>query len=136
MLLEQNVEQCLLGAFRSVLGDDMLRGIFDNIETTLKLEPGKLVASRHVLREYGNMSGATIIFVLDELHRPRKEEAGHHQLPEWEALLAFRPGITVETIVMRPHAASMNIDYYNRLKFVLVVFQKSKVHHQSSKYSI
>jgi predicted naringenin-chalcone synthase len=70
----------------------------------LKLEPGKLAASRHVLREYGNMSGATIVFVLDELRRRRREEeAGDRdqQLPEWGVMMAFGPGITVETMVLR-----------------------------------
>ncbi|GJN27901.1 hypothetical protein PR202_gb15964 [Eleusine coracana subsp. coracana] len=115
-LLGQNIEECLIGAFRSVLGDDADnvtwndlfwavhpggRPILDNIETVLKLEPGKLAASRNVLREHGNMSGATIVFVLDELRRRRKEEGDHHQLPEWGALMAFGPGITVETIVLR-----------------------------------
>jgi bisdemethoxycurcumin synthase len=114
-LLAQNVEQCLVGAFRSVLGDDADdvmwndlfwavhpggRPILDNVEMVLKLEPGKLAASRHVLSECGNMSGATIVFVLDELRRRGKEEGGR-QLPEWGALLAFGPGITVETIVLR-----------------------------------
>jgi predicted naringenin-chalcone synthase len=70
----------------------------DKIETVLKLEPGKLAASRHVLREYGNMSGATIIFVLDELRRRKNEE---DPLPEWGAMLAFGPGITIEAMVLR-----------------------------------
>uniref|UniRef100_A0A453AAG1 Chalcone/stilbene synthase N-terminal domain-containing protein n=1 Tax=Aegilops tauschii subsp. strangulata TaxID=200361 RepID=A0A453AAG1_AEGTS len=63
------------------------RPILDNIDTVLKLEPGKLAASRRVLREYGNMSGATIFFVLDELRRRRKkeEDSGHLLLPEWGA---------------------------------------------------
>jgi predicted naringenin-chalcone synthase len=42
------------------------RAILDSCEAALALEPGKLAASRHVLSEYGNMLGATIIFVLDK----------------------------------------------------------------------
>ncbi|XP_062227347.1 bisdemethoxycurcumin synthase-like [Phragmites australis] len=113
MLLGQNVERCLLDALRSALGDDVDvawndlfwavhpggRPILDNIEAVLKLEPGKLAASRHVLREYGNMSGATIVFVLDELRRRRDDEEGDHW-PEWGVMLAFGPGITIETIVL------------------------------------
>ncbi|XP_062225319.1 bisdemethoxycurcumin synthase-like [Phragmites australis] len=114
MLLGQNVEQTLLDAIRSALGDDVDvpswndlfwavhpggRPILDNIDKVLKLEPGKLAASRHVLREYGNMSGATIVFVLDELRRRREEEGD--QQPEWGAMLAFGPGITIETMVLR-----------------------------------
>jgi predicted naringenin-chalcone synthase len=131
MLLGQNVERCLLDAFSrssSSLGgvgddddadddagdvawNDLFwavhpggRPILDKIEAVLKLEPGKLAASRHVLREYGNMSGATIVFVLDELRRRRREEeAGDRdqQLPEWGVMMAFGPGITVETMVLR-----------------------------------
>jgi predicted naringenin-chalcone synthase len=41
--------------------------ILDSIEAALALEPGKLTASRHVLREYGNMLGVSVIFVLDKL---------------------------------------------------------------------
>lgn len=119
MLIGQNVEQCLREAFRATLGDDDEDGIpcwndlfwavhpggrpiLDNIDAVLKLEKGKLAASRQVLREYGNMSGATIVFVLDELRRRReKDGSGGHQLPEWGALLAFGPGITIETMVLR-----------------------------------
>ncbi|XP_037455202.1 bisdemethoxycurcumin synthase-like [Triticum dicoccoides] len=71
------------------------RLILDNIDKVLKLEPEKLAASRRVLREYGNMSGATIVFVLDELRRRRS------LLPEWGAMLAFGPGVTIETMVLR-----------------------------------
>ncbi|KAM0846245.1 hypothetical protein ACQ4PT_055793 [Festuca glaucescens] len=84
------------------------RQILDNIDTELKLDAGKLAASRHVLREYGNMSGATIIFVLDELRRRRKED-GDDLLPEWGAMLAFGPGITIEAMVLRcPRASSLS----------------------------
>ena len=127
MLLGQNVEQCLRDAFRSaaaLVGDDDDgdvevtwndlfwavhpggRPILDKIEDVLQLEPGKLEASRQVLREYGNMSGATIVFVLDELRRRRRrrreEEGDHdHQLPELGVMMAFGPGITIETMVLR-----------------------------------
>uniref|UniRef100_A0ACD5ULS8 Uncharacterized protein n=1 Tax=Avena sativa TaxID=4498 RepID=A0ACD5ULS8_AVESA len=120
MLIGQSIEQCLVDAFGGG-GDapcswnDLFwavhpggRQILDNIDTELKLEPGKLAASRHVLREYGNMSGATIIFVLDELRRRRKED-GDDLLPEWGAMLAFGPGITIEAMVLRcPRASSLN----------------------------
>ncbi|KAM3373203.1 hypothetical protein ACQJBY_019912 [Aegilops geniculata] len=112
MLIGQNVERCLLDAFDGDAPGDWNelfwavhpggRPILDNIDTVLKLEPGKLAASRHVLREYGNMSGATIVFVLDELRRRRKEEEGDgHLLPEWGVMLAFGPGITIETMLLR-----------------------------------
>uniref|UniRef100_A0A0E0M5S7 Chalcone synthase n=1 Tax=Oryza punctata TaxID=4537 RepID=A0A0E0M5S7_ORYPU len=114
MLIKQNIQQCLLDAFRSAGNmdpnwNDLFwavhpggRAILDNIEDMLKLQPWKLTASRDVLREYGNMSSATIIFVLDELRRRRdKEEATEQKQPEWGVMLAFGPGITIETMVLR-----------------------------------
>ncbi|KAL6843955.1 hypothetical protein ACP4OV_025628 [Aristida adscensionis] len=83
MVLRQNVERCLRDAFKLATGDgggdgdggdatsnwkwnDLFwavhpggRSILDNIEAVLKLEPGKLAASRRVLREYGNMSSTS-----------------------------------------------------------------------------
>ncbi|KAM0843747.1 hypothetical protein ACQ4PT_057502 [Festuca glaucescens] len=55
------------------------RAILDSVEAGLRLEPTKLAASRHVLSEYGNMSGATVIFVLDEIRRRRHQQSlgGH-----------------------------------------------------------
>lgn len=121
MLIGQNIEQCLVDAFSGFddapgSWNDLFwavhpggRQILDNIDTELKLEPGKLAASRHVLREYGNMSGATIIFVLDELRRRRKEDGDNQLLPEWGAMLAFGPGITIEAMVLHcPRASSVD----------------------------
>ncbi|KAF0930872.1 hypothetical protein E2562_036379 [Oryza meyeriana var. granulata] len=112
-LIKENIQQCLLDAFRSIGNmdpnwNDLFwavhpggRAILDNIEGKLQLQPWKLAASRHVLSEYGNMSGATITFVLDELRRRREKEEGVQQQPEWGVMLAFGPGITIETMVLR-----------------------------------
>uniref|UniRef100_A0A0E0B884 Chalcone synthase n=1 Tax=Oryza glumipatula TaxID=40148 RepID=A0A0E0B884_9ORYZ len=112
-LIKDNIHQCLLDAFRSVGNTDPNwndlfwavhpggRAILDNIEDKLQLQPWKLAASRQVLSEYGNMSGATIAFVLDELRRRREKEEDMQQQPEWGVLLAFGPGVTIETIVLR-----------------------------------
>nr|AAT47095.1 hypothetical protein [Oryza sativa Japonica Group] len=78
------------------------RAILDNIEGELQLQPAKLAASRHVLSEYGNMSGTTIAFVLDDLRRRREKEGDEHQQPEWGVMLAFGPGITIEAMVLPP----------------------------------
>uniref|UniRef100_A0A0E0EW26 Chalcone synthase n=1 Tax=Oryza meridionalis TaxID=40149 RepID=A0A0E0EW26_9ORYZ len=112
-LIKDNIHQCLLDAFRSVGNTDPNwndlfwavhpggRAILDNIDDKLQLQPWKLAASRQVLSEYGNMSGATIAFVLDELRRRREKEEDMQQQPEWGVLLAFGPGVTIETIVLR-----------------------------------
>uniref|UniRef100_A0A0E0B8E6 Chalcone synthase n=1 Tax=Oryza glumipatula TaxID=40148 RepID=A0A0E0B8E6_9ORYZ len=120
-VIKDNIHQCLLDAFQSVGNTDPNwndlfwavhpggRAILDNIEGKLQLEPGKLAASRHVLSEYGNMSGAMIAFVLDELRRRREKEEGVQQQPEWGVMLAFGPGITVEAMVLRnPFSTGIN----------------------------
>ncbi|EAZ18577.1 hypothetical protein OsJ_34106 [Oryza sativa Japonica Group] len=72
----------------------------------LRLEPGKLAASRRVLSEYGNMSCAAIIFVLDELRRRCRRDGGEEEEEsdeycEWGAMVGLGPGLTIETIVLR-----------------------------------
>ncbi|KAG2558021.1 hypothetical protein PVAP13_8NG107200 [Panicum virgatum] len=74
------------------------RAILDSYEAALGLEPEKLAASRRVLGEYGNMLGATIIFVLDEVRRRR--QVGDVAC-EWGVMLALGPGLTVETMVLQ-----------------------------------
>ncbi|HVR45150.1 MAG TPA: 3-oxoacyl-[acyl-carrier-protein] synthase III C-terminal domain-containing protein [Candidatus Binatia bacterium] len=39
--------------------------VLDALEVAFELEPGTLVTSRDVLRDYGNMSAATVMFVLE-----------------------------------------------------------------------
>ncbi|CAM0884302.1 unnamed protein product [Alopecurus aequalis] len=77
------------------------RAILDSVEEGLQLDPEKLAASRHVLSEYGNMSGPTVIFVLDEIRRRRRHEKqtlGSHGLG---VLLGLGPGMTVETMLLQ-----------------------------------
>ncbi|KAM0840023.1 hypothetical protein ACQ4PT_059939 [Festuca glaucescens] len=79
------------------------RAILDSVEAGLRLEPKKLAASRHVLSEYGNMSGPTVIFVLDEIRRRRDEQAlGCRSLG---VLLGLGPGVTVETMVLHANGS-------------------------------
>ncbi|CAN6309880.1 unnamed protein product [Urochloa humidicola] len=73
--------------------------ILDGVEAALGLDPRKLEASRRVLCEYGNMSGPSIIFVLDELRRQREE-----MMNEMGVMLGIGPGLTVETMALRAMA--------------------------------
>ncbi len=66
------------------------KAILDRVVTALDLPPNSLDASRAVLRDYGNMSSATILFVLMELLA--STEKGEKVLA-----IAFGPGLTVET---------------------------------------
>ncbi|RLM58694.1 hypothetical protein C2845_PM18G08550 [Panicum miliaceum] len=91
------------------------RAILDSCEAALALEPGKLAASRHVLSEYGNMYGASIVFVLDEIQRRRRRNGDqrerHDMLDcEWGVMLGVGPGVTVETMVLL-HAAGKQDEY-------------------------
>ncbi|CAL4980970.1 unnamed protein product [Urochloa decumbens] len=79
------------------------RAILDSYEAALGLEAGKLAASRHVLSEYGNMSGATVIFVLDEIRRHRRRrrrQDGSDKDCQWGVMSALGPGLTIETLVL------------------------------------
>ncbi|MGI8747232.1 MAG: type III polyketide synthase [Deinococcus sp.] len=66
------------------------RSILDKVQGSLELSDEQLRPSREVLREYGNMSSATVLFVLRELLL----SAGDG---ERICAMAFGPGLTVET---------------------------------------
>lgn len=72
------------------------RAILDRAQETLGLSPDALAPSRSVLRQYGNMSSATILFVL-------KEMVASGQMAHGESVLAlaFGPGLTVEAGILR-----------------------------------
>ncbi|GAA1956274.1 type III polyketide synthase [Microbacterium deminutum] len=76
------------------------RSVLDRVESGLSLEPDALEASRSVLRRQGNMSSATILFILREL---LCDEA----VPDGAliAALAFGPGLTVESALLTRTAA-------------------------------
>jgi alkylresorcinol/alkylpyrone synthase len=60
--------------------------VIDAIETSLKLNQGELNLEREVLRDYGNMSAPTVLFVLDRLLA--------RGLPDKVMMTAFGPGFT------------------------------------------
>lgn len=77
------------------------KSIIDQIEKALALRPEQLAPSRRVLRDFGNMSSATILFVLrDLLLTPTDEERRI-------CSMAFGPGLTVELalLIQRPGGA-------------------------------
>jgi len=68
------------------------RSVLDAVQGALGLPPGALADSREVLRTYGNMSSATVLFVLERmLARARPGERG--------CAMAFGPGLTAETML-------------------------------------
>lgn len=67
------------------------RAILDAVQEGLELEPEKLAASRSILRAFGNMSSATVMFVLEQLMQtaqPGQRGCG----------MSFGPGLTAETM--------------------------------------
>ena len=73
------------------------KAILDKVQNELRLRPEQVEASRTVLRKYGNMSSATSLFVLKELLETHDAAAGHERV----FAIAFGPGLTVETAVLR-----------------------------------
>ncbi|XP_073027155.1 chalcone synthase [Primulina eburnea] len=117
-LISENIEKSLREAF-DPLGISDWNSIFwiahpggpailDQVEMKLSLNPGKLRSTRHVLSEYGNMSSACVLFILDEMRKASTKE-GQSSTGEgldWGVLFGFGPGLTVETVVL--HSVPIN----------------------------
>ena len=69
------------------------RAILDKVRDGLTIDESQLEAPRSVLRQYGNMSSATILFVL-------KQTLDAASPGERVMAMAFGPGLTVETGLM------------------------------------
>jgi len=68
------------------------RSILDKVQSRLGLSHTQLVPARETLRNFGNMSSATVLFVLKHiLEQPLQE--GDERI----CSMAFGPGLTVET---------------------------------------
>ncbi|VFR01567.1 unnamed protein product [Cuscuta campestris] len=111
--IAKNAESCLIRAFDG-LGISDWNSLFwalhpggsaivDQVESKLGLEPDKLRASRNILRDYGNLSSACVMFILDEVRkksiRDGLKTTGDGL--EFGVLLSFGPGLTIETVVLR-----------------------------------
>ncbi|CAI0436761.1 unnamed protein product [Linum tenue] len=111
-LVSKNIEKCLDDAFRPLGISDWNSlfwaahpggpAILDQIEAKLELKEEKLRASRHVLAEYGNMSSACVLFILDEMRKKSAADgcATTGEGLDWGVLFGFGPGLTVETVVL------------------------------------
>lgn len=69
------------------------RSVLDAVERALNLTPAALASSREVLRLFGNMSSATIMFVMKEMLKTRPGLLG--------CAMSFGPGLTAETMLFR-----------------------------------
>jgi alkylresorcinol/alkylpyrone synthase len=72
------------------------RRVLDRARALLELDDEPLVASRTVLRRFGNMSSATILFVLDEVLRTQPAVPG-----EWGVMVGLGPGFAAEGALLR-----------------------------------
>jgi predicted naringenin-chalcone synthase len=68
--------------------------VLDAVEAAFELPPRALDASRKVLRNYGNMSSATVLFVLRALLAEASRGARG-------CAMSFGPGLTAETMLFR-----------------------------------
>jgi len=66
--------------------------VIDAIEAALDLNQGELNLEREVLRDYGNMSAPTVLFVLDRLLK--------QGLPDKVMMTAFGPGFTCAGLLL------------------------------------
>lgn len=71
------------------------RSILDKVESTLQLTEQQLVPSRATLRDFGNMSSATVMFVLKHILDDPGVADG-----ERICSMAFGPGLTVESALL------------------------------------
>jgi alkylresorcinol/alkylpyrone synthase len=69
--------------------------VIDACEEAYLLPPGTLDAERTVLRDFGNMSAASVLFVLDRLLASAKEERWRHEL-----ITALGPGFTAGFVLL------------------------------------
>ncbi|XP_078155856.1 chalcone synthase 2-like [Carex rostrata] len=111
-LISKNIEKSLVEAFTPIGINDWNSifwvahpggpAILDQVEAKLELQKEKMRATRQVLSEYGNMSSACVLFILDEMRRRSAEEgkATTGEGLEWGVLFGFGPGLTVETVVL------------------------------------
>jgi alkylresorcinol/alkylpyrone synthase len=72
------------------------RRVLDRAATLLDLTQAQTAPSRTVLRRYGNMSSATILFVLEETLRAEVPVPG-----EWGVMIGLGPGFAAEGALLR-----------------------------------
>ncbi|MGR0318788.1 type III polyketide synthase [Agromyces sp. ZXT2-3] len=71
------------------------RSILDKVESRLSLSEPQLEPARETLRDFGNMSSATVLFVLRNILDRSSSQDGDRV-----AAMAFGPGLTVESALM------------------------------------
>jgi predicted naringenin-chalcone synthase len=70
--------------------------ILDAIQGKLELSDEQMALSWQVLHDHGNCSSATVLLIVDELLRSGRPNPG-----DWGVMMAFGPGLTLETCLLR-----------------------------------
>ncbi|HSB69442.1 MAG TPA: type III polyketide synthase [Candidatus Methylomirabilis sp.] len=70
--------------------------VLERAERQLGFDHGELAAARAVLRRFGNMSSATVLFVLDEVLRTASPGTD-----DWGVMMALGPGFAAEGALLR-----------------------------------
>jgi alkylresorcinol/alkylpyrone synthase len=70
--------------------------VLEAYEEALELEPGSLDLSREILREYGNMSSVSVLFVLERFLESYPARSG-----EYGTISALGPGFSAEHVLFR-----------------------------------
>ncbi len=70
--------------------------ILDHLQERLGLDDSKLRFSRDVMRDHGNMSSPTVLFVLEAIARSGEPKPG-----DFGVMMAFGPGLTMESCLVR-----------------------------------
>ncbi|KAJ4838033.1 hypothetical protein Tsubulata_019511 [Turnera subulata] len=115
-IISENIEESLVEAFKPLGISDWNSlfwiahpggpAILDQVEAKLQLKPEKLRATRQVLSDYGNMSSACVLFIMDEMRNKSAQDGlkSTGEGLEWGVLFGFGPGLTVETVVLHSKA--------------------------------
>jgi 3,5-dihydroxyphenylacetyl-CoA synthase len=72
------------------------RKVIDNVQHHFRMTDEQLCFSRSVLRNYGNMSSSTVMFVLDEVVR-----SGDPRTGDWGVMIALGPGMAAEAALLQ-----------------------------------
>src|SRR6267378_4887515 len=72
------------------------RKVIDNVQKHFAMTDAQLRFSRTVLRNYGNMSSPTVMFVLEEAVRSGDPRSG-----DWGVMIALGPGMAAEVALLK-----------------------------------
>jgi alkylresorcinol/alkylpyrone synthase len=72
------------------------RRVLDRARVLLDLDESALAPARAILRDFGNMSSATILFVLERILQQTAPDPG-----EWGVMIGLGPGFAAEGALLR-----------------------------------